>query len=386
MDQTITPQDVETSLGGPPTAPVPLPHPIVPTNSITSNTSRHISAPQIASTVSDANIGGGKPPLHHQPTEVNRQLQQSEERNSHTPVVSLLSIDHQQEKDYSSMQSGRRRKPPALNVQNNLPVYHTNGFVPNPFVGFNPQQPPPPPFGVYNNGYAPSFTDYRRINGYDNRPTNNVNKPKRRVYDNSRRLNDHSSRSSLRTDSNSSASCADENRNEEKAMRTAVNTPPPAPYSPMTHHQFKIITNSNAKNYYNKHNNNNNNNYYRPNTTPSGDRSKPNDVVATTKKNGSNTHNNLNSTSNPVNTNSSTNISSSNSNTLSCPNSPQSSNNSQVHLSTTTSQSFVPQAARRNKRSLRRSGGAGINEIGAGDAPLPGEVGEVCKKLESLKL
>ncbi|KAG5885341.1 hypothetical protein JTB14_014359 [Gonioctena quinquepunctata] len=56
----------------------------------------------------------------------------------------------------------------------------------------------------------------------------------------------------------------------------------------------------------------------------------------------------------------------------------------EVHMSA--SQSFMPQA-RRNKRSLRRNGTGSLNEIGAGDAPLPGEVGgEVCKKLETLKL
>ncbi|XP_074030209.1 uncharacterized protein [Leptinotarsa decemlineata] len=344
-DNNITQQGIETSIPPPvsvpavqtltfPTHNINVPPPPIPTSielNVPNASSRHQMDPVVAEDVSTP-------------------------RNSDTPVVSILSINEQQEKDYSSMQGGRRVKIPPPNLHNNFQIQHAqhpNGYI-NHFSGYN--GPPPTQFGMYN-GYSqngPIFPDYRRVNGFDNR----INKNRRRSYDN-RKSNDHSSRSSIRTDSNSSASCVDENKNEDKShTRTSVNTPPPAPYSPMTH-QFKTIANSNTRNHQNSFRYYNNNNYYKPAYL---DRSKTNDLT---------THNKP------------SNNSSSNNSTFSCPNSPQSSI-SQVHMSAT--QTFVPQA-RRNKRSVRRSGTGGLNEIGAGDAPLPTEVGgEVCKKLETLKL
>ncbi|CAH1970898.1 unnamed protein product [Acanthoscelides obtectus] len=56
----------------------------------------------------------------------------------------------------------------------------------------------------------------------------------------------------------------------------------------------------------------------------------------------------------------------------------------EVHVASPPSYATQP---RRTRRSLRRSGAAGVTEIGAGDAPLPGDVGgDVCKKFETLKL
>lgn len=364
-EQTLTSQDVNTSLLPPSQSPLGV-------SSGTNNV--HFTSNQTqANHVTHNDTFGGK---RQQPTDinVNRPPMLQNERNSQTPVVSVLSIEQQQEKDYSSMQSGRRRKPIMQNNQN-VPVYPSNGFV-NPFVSFNPQHPPPslfgphppPPHSVFNNGFG--FPDYRRFNGYIEGRYNN-NRTRRRNYD-------HSSRSSLRTDSNSSASVVD----EDKTVRTAVNTPPPAPYSPITHHQFKSLgyTKSFNNNNYKKHNNNNTNddnmNYYCYNKSES---IMTNDLTKT-KNN-----------SPPINNNNNVIINDKSRK----PESLQQSSDSQVHLSTTTNQSsYVPTAAttqpqaRRNKRSLRRSGaGGGVNEIGAGDAPLPDDVaGEVCKKMDSLKL
>ncbi|XP_072388206.1 uncharacterized protein [Diabrotica undecimpunctata] len=364
MITTLTQENVEASLGSS----------INSTHAASDNFTQHLDQSLVESDSSIVNVGG-KPPLHKSSeTIVSALSQPQEDRNSHTPIVSLLSIDHQQEKDYSSMQSGRRRKILVQSNQNNVPMYPTNGYV-NQFVGYNPQQPPPHSFGqpLFNNGYG--FSEYRRFNGYpDIRSINNSNKPRRRIYEN-RRSNDHSSRSSLRTDSNSSASCVDENKNEEKTFRTTVNTPPPAPYSPMTNQQFKFINYSNTKNIYN-HKYANNNNYYNR-TATHHDRFKHTEPLAN-----KNNYSSIYPLTNNFLTNSHT-----QSNSDSLP-----SQNSQVHV-TTTGQSFVPvtiQAqTKRNKRSLRRSGASagGINEIGAGDAPLPGEECEdVYKKLETLKL
>ncbi|KAJ8957946.1 hypothetical protein NQ318_001945 [Aromia moschata] len=127
-------------------------------------------------------------------------------RNSNTPVVSLLSIDQQQEKDYLSMQGGRRRKSAA---QGSAPVHHiypSNGYVNtlNSYaMGYHPQ----PYTGPY-------YQEYRRTNGVALRN-------KRRTY-------------------------ADENKNDPRPNSTP---PPPAPYSPVMH-QYKIIGN-NTRNYHN---------------------------------------------------------------------------------------------------------------------------------------
>ncbi|KAJ8911305.1 hypothetical protein NQ315_016999 [Exocentrus adspersus] len=271
-----------------------------------------------------------------------------EERNSSTPVVSLLSIDQQQEKDYLSMRGGRRRKSGPVPSNNSgirtPPNYITNGYM-NPVnsynVGFHP-----PPQSYSNYTYPSGGLEFRRTtNGFDSR----ANRGKvRRVYD--KRSNNYSSRSSLRTDSNSSASCVDENKNEDKSR--TLNTPPPAPYSPMVPPpQMKILHNTVSREFHNisrypnhkpLYNNNNN----------------------TAKSNAACSSSNNNSSLATVPSSISPNCSV-----------------SQVHVTTT--QSFAPQA-RRSRRSIRRTGPAGVSEIGAGDAPLPNE--EVCKKFETLKL
>lgn len=306
-------------------------------------------------------------------------------RNSSTPVVSLLTLDQQQEKDLLSMQGGRRRKPTNPPTLHGPPVanrnYPSNGFINS--YGQISYHSSSQPYNTYNSNFhqnRPSFNSgyQRRLNGFDNRYNNS--KTKKKNYDTNKtgHSNDHSSRSSLRTDSNSSASCVDENKNEERThMRTAVNTPPPAPYSPLAN-PFKMfnlpnynITNNNSRtstnpkfNHSRPYHNNNNNNYYYEKYKNFNDSSNP------SKNGGANTSNNFSSDS-------------------------QQNLTSQVHVAT--SQGLVPTSStqgfsgappnpRRSRRSIRRSGG-GVNEIGAGDAPLLSEVGgEVCKKLETLKL
>lgn len=313
-------------------------------------------------------------------------------RNSSTPVVSLLSLDQQQEKDFLSMQGGRRRKPTNPPSSHCPPVpcrnYPSNGFVPYGQITYD--SPPSQPFNTYNTNHhqnRPSYNNcyQRRLNGFDNRYNNNKNKKKNYDINRAGHSNDHSSRSSLRTDSNSSASCVDENKNDEKShTRTAVNTPPPAPYSPLAN-PFKMfnlpnyhITNNNSRNpnnlkfnhnrpYYNSNNNNNNYCYEKY-------KGGINESPIPSKNDGANS-----SSNNFTTLNSQQNLT------------------SQVHVAT--SQGLVPSSStqgfsgstsnpRRSRRSIRRNGGGGgVNEIGAGDAPLLSEVGgEVCKKLETLKL
>ncbi|XP_056633886.1 putative uncharacterized protein DDB_G0271606 isoform X2 [Diorhabda sublineata] len=373
-EQTLTSQDVDTSLM--PSSQLPLALPL----GVSSGTNFSSNQPQVTNNdTSNVSFGCSRPSSlqQQQSTDTNRAHILPNDRKSQTPVVSVLSIEQQQEKDYSSMQSGRRRKPIMQNNQN-IPVYPSNGFV-NPFVGFNPQHPPPPLFGPHHPHSVFGFPDYRRFNGYiEGRPNNfNINRTRKRNFDH-RQWNDHSSRSSLRTDSNSSsASLVDENKNEDNKI---VNTPPPAPYSP----QLKSI--SYAKSFHN-------NNYKKQNNNNNDDNMK---YYYYNNKTVSNTTNDLTKNKNktpPVNNNNNNNLIIDDKTRH--PESLTQSSDSQVHLSTTTNQSYVPAVvtaqpqARRSKRSLRRSGaGSGmVNEIGAGDAPLPDEVaGEVRKKMDSLKL
>lgn len=120
-------------------------------------------------------------------------------RQSKTPVVSLLSMEQHQEKDFVSMQGGRRVKPLPPPPQP----------PPQPVViPHYPQQNHPPPPPIYYNYHPPPLRSHPNTA----KTTNGYRKP--RCYN---RTNDNSSRSSLRTDSNSSANATiDENKNEEK--------------------------------------------------------------------------------------------------------------------------------------------------------------------------
>lgn len=301
-------------------------------------------------------------------------------RNSSTPVVSLLSLDQQQEKDFLSLQGGRRRKPTNPPSLQGPPIpprsYPSNGYM-NPYGPIAYHSLPLQPFNAYNANLSHNRQTYstgyqRRLNGFDNR--SNAHK-KKRIYDGNKPVNsnDHSSRSSLRTDSNSSASCVDENKNEEKSHRTAVNTPPPAPYSPLAN-PFKMFNLSNYHTANNTSRNSNHPKYHSNRPNYHTNNNNYNRIESGGKISGTNCTNpsNLTSDSQP---------------TL----------NSQVHVATSQALISTPSAqgfsggatsgARRSRRSLRRGGGTGVNEIGAGDAPLLSDVGgDVCKKLETLKL
>ncbi|XP_018569962.1 deleted in azoospermia protein 1-like isoform X2 [Anoplophora glabripennis] len=322
MADNIIAQDIDLSLS----------LPFITPNEINHNHPPPLPLPNVANDPAATD----KPATHFQAA--NGNPPHPEERNTTTPVVSLLSIDHQQEKDYLSMRGGRRRKSGPPTVPNNPRNPH--GFLSNGYtsplstysVGFHPQTYNP--FGN-NGGFSPN-----RANGLDGRM--NRTRPRGRAYD--RRSNDHSSRSSLRTDSNSSASCVDENRNEEKPRMNAASTPPPAPYSPISPH-MKILHNTVSREFHNIAR------------------------YATNYRPPYNHHHNINNINDKTHPNPSD-----------SPLSPHSSI-SQVHV--TASQSFAPQA-RRSRRSIRRGGPAGVSEIGAGDAPLPND--DVCKKFETLKL
>lgn len=322
-------------------------------------------------------------------------------RQSNTPVVSLLSLDQHQEKDFSSMQGGRRRKlnstPP--NNNNNNTAHNYNGYTTSaqypPFYG---NVLPPPNtnnmYGYTQNNFNGSFPYTSpgsgfKYQGNKGAPLNGQDRSwtrKRRVE--KRNTIDTGSLSSLRTDSNSSASVADENRNEDKIRNedknlnmttTDVDTPPPAPYSPMTSmtqgylpNYTKIINpSSGVRHYQNRSIRGGGMGYQRTSYSYS---------------NSSSRNLNKNNRSVPSLNNSEQRNSEPITSVLAHSNKPSVSQfSSQVHAGATPPQHFAP-PMRRGRRSMRRSTQA-INEIGAGDAPLPNsDVSDACKKLDSLKL
>lgn len=326
-------------------------------------------------------------PATHFQTPNGATTNRSDDRNSATPVVSLLSIDQQQEKDYLSMRGGRRRKSAPPNATCSVPggprnpsTFLTNGYT-SPATSYAPAGFHPPMYGPFgtntcNNNFHPlsNGLEYRRTNGFDANRLNR-NRPRPRVYE-KRPSNDHSSRSSLRTDSNSSASCVDENRNEERPRTT----PPPAPYSPMTMPHLKILHNTVSREFHNATRYATNyrsphQHYHHHNatitTTAMDDKGRPTDFQ-NSKPTAPNSSNGPTGAAAPSSCSRSI--------------SPYFSV-SQVHVTTATTQSFAPQARRGGgggRRSLRRGGAPGASEIGAGDAPLPAD--DVCKKFETLKL
>ncbi|XP_044762872.1 pollen-specific leucine-rich repeat extensin-like protein 2 isoform X3 [Coccinella septempunctata] len=335
-------------------------------------------------------------------------------RQSNTPVVSLLAIDHSAEKDFNAMQGGRRKKafpvppsapPPnalfAAQLMNGMPFPPIN--FPPPPLNYHPPPPygPPPPFAPFvhaaqpfNNGYGPHPPHHHhhqqqqqqsavrpaaQTNGYAKR------QGPRRNYNN--RQNNYSNRSSLRTDSSSSAaSCVEDTKQQH---RTNVNTPPPAPYSPLTNHgftsRFNGVTtppigggqyNGNINhvrparnNYYNNNNNGRTSTKPRTNNYP-------------TQRTSNNARENVNEMTNNHRGDANQ------TNKIHDTNAPQ------VHGGSggASTNNYAPLPTRRNRRSLRRTNvgtGTALSEIGAGDAPLPqnpDSVSEACKKLDSLKL
>lgn len=330
-------------------------------------------------------------------------------RQTNTPVVSLLSIDNSVEKDLNAMQGGRKKKPLgplSLNAAPTVFAPIVNGMQPVAFSSLNYPPPPinyQPPFSTtyppfltnpqqqpFNGGPVSQYdygqqakhhvNKYSQMNGYSKKPTAKKNFVGRQ--------NEFSNRSSLRTDSSSSAaSCVEDNRNnnnnDEKHRTTGLNTPPPAPYSPLTNHGYTMRLNGvvsppnggqfgNARpsrNFYGNHSQQDGrktSGKLRTNGNYTGRISNGRESSIETAVNGP-----FRGENNLVNA-------------IYDTNAPQ------VH--TGSSSTFAPLPTRRNRRSIRRNNmgtGTALSEIGAGDAPLPqnsDSVSEACKKMDSLKL
>lgn len=278
-------------------------------------------------------------------------------RQSNTPVVSLLSLDQKHEKDFTSMQSGRRRKstPSVQSTPPPPPQYHANGYINNVFpanfvnsVGF---YPPPNSFAVNQQFEC----------GYGGRPNSRGGamnggrswSRRRRIPD--ARNTETCSLSSMRSDSNSPASVVDENRNEDKVQRTGVSSPPPAPYSPITYYGYTGSDKTRGC-YDSLHRARNNNNNKRAwNVTR-----RHSDNVIFNKID-------VGAENEEVNSNSFV---------------------TQQVVSAGGAQHFAPPSrSSRNRRNTARRNTNALSEIGAGDAPLPApEVSDACKKLDGLKL
>ncbi|CAH1380171.1 unnamed protein product [Tenebrio molitor] len=285
------------------------------------------------------------PSFEHEPpadADANRQT-------TKTPVVSLLSMEQHQEKDFVSMQGGRRVKPqppqqplppPPIMIQH----YPQQNQPPPPLYHYSFNGPPvrsqmPPP--QYKGRDATALNNgWRKSRSYNNAAAGAAT---RKSYENGNRNNnnDTSSRSSLRSDSNSSANAAvDENRNEERAQAAAAPVatamlPPVHLYNGSRTYQSSVGRRNLNKNNQppNKEQQDNNN------------RNKSNFVVQ-----------------------------------------QQMRNNGQQNFVMASASSSV---ARRNKRSTRRNvqSGGSLSEIGAGDAPLANnDVTDTCKKLEAMKM
>lgn len=100
----------------------------------------------------------------------------SEQRSTATPVVSVLSLDFQQEKDFASLQGGRRPPQQPYAHNNNNTMQYRHSLPPT-----QQQQPPPhqhqhrrgghqingaPPRRPFNNGCAyhtPHNTEYMQV-------------------------------------------------------------------------------------------------------------------------------------------------------------------------------------------------------------------------------
>lgn len=347
--------------------------------------------------IGDLNNDETHQPIPTQPTDTTRQ--------SNTPVVSLLSLDQHQEKDFNSMQGGRRRKinnntPPGINNNNNN-AHNFNGYTatapPYPAPPFYSNMLPPPNgnnlYGYPNNFNAfysnPPNSGYGKYHGgLNNKGAHNLNGQveHRNTWTRKRKIEKRNietgSLSSLRTDSNSSASIVDDtnNRNDDKNLATTgVDTPPPAPYSPMTNYlpnNTSKMNNSNMTRYFPSRTLRGGHNNHRNSFVPSSMSTSPRNINKNNNRSVPTINSNEQRNSEPVSVLVGQNSS----------NKPSVSQFSpQVHAGANQSQHFAP-PMRRGRRSMRRSGQA-INEIGAGDAPLPNsDVSDACKKLDSLKL
>lgn len=311
---------------------------------------------------------------------------------------------------------------PFPNIHNPPPILSGNTF--NGCVPFGVPPPLPPDF------FAARFPPNNMMPKLPNSPNN---RDRSTWYYNNRRparYSDNRSNSegvsNPRTESNSSASLVDENRNEEKQL----NPTPPTAYSPVAQHGFNGGNKYVTRNFHNHlrtqprgnfHNfcNNNSRSYnsyvggankmppqirktnvrtnfekkqFGNNSSKVEEGCNRSDIVETLARNEA--VNVTNSTFLPKTNNVAVEAPNVNAgNFISEPPVIPSTNypvsiNPQIPTSSGPSQNFIP-PIRRTRRSARRSTHAGTpsSEIGAGDAPLPSaEVADTCKKLDNLKL
>ncbi|KAK5638778.1 hypothetical protein RI129_013073 [Pyrocoelia pectoralis] len=309
-------------------------------------------------------------------------------RQSNTPVVSVLSLDQHQERDFMSLQSGWRRKSTET-IPNNVHDF-SNNVVVVPYEN--------------SSNYTHSQSAYHHsvnINGYV--VQNDLSVPKysshSHIHDSDRLAWQNRRRNSNTTDEPQSQTNLgsgggiDENRNEEKNCTN--NTPPPAPYSPIL--QCGLAPNKyNSRKFHNTtrsgrgHFPSYNNNHYRYNSF-SANRERPNyHNYASNKMYHKRLHDPRPKTENCAPTMTDTpNVSAGNSSLETPPiHVTNGSNSLPPQISSSLgSMSFTP-PRRSGKRSMRRTTTASsTNEIGAGDAPLPcTDVLDACKKLDNLKL
>lgn len=291
-------------------------------------------------------------------------------RQSNTPVVSLLSLDQHQERDFVSLQSGWRRKS-VDTMANNVHEFNKNMLVVENSLNYSHTQ------AIYHttNGFVPHDFGGPKHSSH----THNHHDSDRSTWQ-GRRRNSHA-------DEPQTNSAIDENRNEDKNRTN--NTPPPAPYSPIMQYgfgsnkynsrKFHNTARSNRGNFHNY------NNHYRYNNSSN----RPNYSVNKTYHKRPNPKD---TTTAAPPTTTTPNASAGNS-SLETPPPNHVTNDSDSPLpppqitSPLGSMSFTP-PRRAGKRTTRRpTNSSSSNEIGAGDAPLPcANVADACKKLDNLKL
>lgn len=299
---------------------------------------------------------------------------------SSTPVVSLLNVGASNERDYRSMQGGRKYKPdskPPQSQDNNtptIPTYnHANNLNGGGIQSFRISQPMNYMYQHLNN--VNGFLHNGR-NNYNNKK-NDTNKcdsnqcrtwsKKRRNYNNC--VTESSSISSVRTSSNSSANAVfDENLNEKKDKilnNDSCVSPIPlsVSHSPMTFQNSSMSHDYTATNTHSYPQNIHHRNVFQPHGT-------------TTYYSHHQSHQGGGGMNNSRR-NRRSNVRRNNSH-------GHGPNGSQMGSQQYHQRDQREHARDRDQRPALPTEPAA--EIGAGDAPLPTEVNEVCKKMDSIKL
>lgn len=333
------------------------------------------------------------------------------------------------------MQSGRRRKSVEPTASATAHHFASNGFMTSTYTNSNNFR------HNYSNIVNNTVNNYQNVaavptnavNGclsfpspsshefaaskYCVKSSNNNNTDKSMWHNSKRHVRNMDRRNSdvvgnSRTNSNSSASAVDENRNEDKNFRTSINTPPPLAYSPIVQYGLMHVK-YNTRNFHNNRSvrggaglqNNNGRSHNTYSNNPSKTFQNKNSVPFNKKPNTRN-FNKPAITSKPEEPKDVVGCSNANDNQVQSSNIdiasgtdtpleqsdvsiPQTNSSSlPLQIPPGGSQNFIP-PARRTRRSVRRTTHVGtpLSEIGAGDAPLPStEVADTCKKLDNLKL